>query len=355
MKEIGSEFSLYSRNDYYFRRIKSLGKSVRFLRCGRDAIGYVADLLSKESGIVLMPAYCCDSMVNPFIIRGWKIIYYPINEDLSVDFENLISIAENYTPDIILLMNFFGIAETSDTIRLIRDKWSDITIIEDITHSLFDLEEIYSDQVDYYIGSIRKWFGIPDGALVISNRNFESEIKYYETDFVTLRSQGLSLKEEYNHTNDPDTKFIFRKMLSDAEVSLDNGRYPCSISYESQYILDNMNVETLRNNRKLNAKVLLNCLSTVPKVKFPKGIENILKTTPFSIPILVENRTFIQNELASNGIYCSLLWPLSEEARKMSPFAKMMESSMLSIPIDQRYDASDMNIIYNAISNLLKK
>ena len=76
MKEIGSEFSLYSRNDYYFRRIKSLGKSVRFLRCGRDAIGYVADLLTKESGIVLMPAYCCDSMVNPFIIRGLKIIFY---------------------------------------------------------------------------------------------------------------------------------------------------------------------------------------------------------------------------------------------------------------------------------------
>jgi len=355
MKEIGSEFSLYSETDYYFSHIKNFGKSVRFLRCGRDAIGYVANLLNRNTGIILMPAYCCDSMVNPFEVKGWKIVYYPINEDLSIDVQYLISANEEYHPDVVFLMNFFGIADTLKSINIIRQKCPGIQIIEDITHSLFDLDKIYSNQVDYYIGSIRKWFGIVDGALVIATKNEIPEIDYFESDFVTLRRQGLSLKEEYIHTNSPETKQIFRKVLFDAENSLDNGSNPCSISPESQLILDNMNVETLRNNRKCNAKVLLDRLSTVPKIQFPKGIENILKITPFSIPILVENRAFIQTKLASNGIYCSLLWPLSNEARKISRFAEKMESSMLSIPIDQRYDASEMNIIYNVISDLLER
>ena len=84
MKEIGSEFALFSNEEYYFKHIKSLRNSTRFLRCGRDATGYVANLLKRKSGIILMPAYCCKSMVDPFLIRGWKVEYYPIKNDFSL-------------------------------------------------------------------------------------------------------------------------------------------------------------------------------------------------------------------------------------------------------------------------------
>lgn len=355
MKEIGSEFSLYSETDYYFSHIKSFGKSVRFLRCGRDAIGYVANLLTRNTGIILMPAYCCDSMVNPFEIRGWKIVYYTINEDLSIDVQYLISAYDKYHPDVVLLMNFFGITDTSKSVNTIRDKCPGIQIIEDITHSLLDLDKIYSNQVDYYVGSIRKWFGIVDGALVIATKNDTPEIDYFESDFVTLRRQGLSLKEEYIHTNSTETKKTFRKVLLDAEKSLNNGSNPCSISPDSQSILENMNVETLRNSRKINTKVLFGLLKTIPEISFPKKIDNILEITPFSIPILINNRDSVQKKMTKRGVYASLLWPLSEDARNISPIALEMENTMLSIPIDQRYDASDMQTIYKVIKNSLTK
>ena len=106
MKEIGSEFALFSNEDYYFKRIKSLRNSVRFLRCGRDVIGYIANLLNSKSGVILMPAYCCASMVQPFVIKGWKVEYYPIKNDFSANDEYIVSFCKKKLPDAILLMNF---------------------------------------------------------------------------------------------------------------------------------------------------------------------------------------------------------------------------------------------------------
>jgi hypothetical protein len=353
MKEIGSEFALFSNEDYYFKRIKSLRNSVRFLRCGRDVIGYIANLLNSKSGVILMPAYCCASMVQPFVIKGWKVEYYPIKNDFSADDEYIVSFYKKNLPDAILLMNFYGISKTNKTIDKIRNECIDIQIIEDITHVLFDIEKIYSDQVDYYIGSIRKWVGIVDGALMISNKKNLPEITYKDSNFTEFRRKALKYKEQYNYTKIASDKDKFRRLFLEAENSLDDGRNPILISPESMKLLENLNCSTLKNRRKWNGDTLLNLLKSVPGVKFPINIDQIIKITPFSIPILVKDRDSFQKKLAKKGIYASVLWPLSEDARKKSPFAVEMENSMLSIPIDQRYDSSDMEQIYNTFKFLL--
>lgn len=349
MKEIGSEFSHCSIEDYYFNRITNIGNTVRFLRCGRDAIGYIADLLKRKSGILLMPAYCCDSMVQPFIVRGWKVEYYPINTDFSVDIEFIISAFSKNSHDALLLMNFYGISDTNKSINLIRTRCRNLQIIEDITHVIFDVENIYSEQVDYYIGSIRKWMGITDGAIVISTKKEIPEIEYQQSDFVTLRQKGLCIKEQYHHSNDSSIKLIYRNFLSDAENSLDNGKIPHSISPTSQYMLDHINFAPLKNKRKLNTQLLLKLLKTIPKINFPLNIDLILENTPFSLPILVNDRDKIQKAMAERGIYVAVLWPLNEDARKKSDYAAELEKTMLSIPVDQRYEAADMEQIYNVI------
>ena len=355
MKEIGSEFSHCTIEDYYFSRIKDLGKAVRFLRCGRDAIGYVADLLDKKSGVLLMPAYCCDSMIQPFVIRGWKIEYYPINKDFSVDINFVVSTFEKSKPDAIVLMNFFGLTDTSEVISIAKTKCKNIQIIEDITHTLFDIEKTYSSHVDYYIGSIRKWMGITDGAIVISTKNDIPNITFSNSNFIFLRSKALNLKEEYLHTNSPSIKLMYRKILSEAENSLENGKTPYLISPSSQITLDHLNCESLKNSRKWNASVLLELLKTIPEIKLPENINNILERIPFSIPIFVKDRDIFQKRMANKGIYASVLWPLNPEAREKSAFAGELETTMLSIPIDQRYNAEDMKLIYKVIRKTIKE
>ena len=82
-------------------------------------------------------------------------------------------------------------------------------------------------------------------------------------------------------------------------------------------------------------------------------LERCLKNAPFSLPILVENRDEVQGLLAKDGVYAPVLWPISEEAKKVCATSKMMGEEMLSIPIDQRYDWNDMELIAERILKVL--
>lgn len=353
MNEIGSEFSLSEDKNYYFGRLTKFGNKVQFLRSGRDAIGYIVDSIRNSNKIVLIPSYSCDSVVKPFIIRGWKIVYYPIKSDFSVDLNYLQSLIFNLRPDVILVMNYFGLSNTTSVVSTIRNCQPLIRIIEDITHVLFDIEKLHSQKVDYYIGSIRKWLGILDGAVVISNNNEIPEINYVESEFVNLRRIALNSMEEYLHTGSMNHKIKYRALLIDAERSLENGKIPYCISPDSNFLLQNLNAAPLMNSRKWNTNLLLKKLKSLTQIRFPGNINEILNYTPFCIPIFISNRDKVQKLLAENGIYCPVLWPLNEEARKISPESIDIENNILCIPIDQRYNYADMDQIFKMLKNVM--
>lgn len=71
------------------------------------------------------------------------------------------------------------------------------------------------------------------------------------------------------------------------------------------------------------------------------------------LPILINKRDEVQKEFAKQGLYCQLLWPLSDEARQTCKVAAKMEREMLAIPIDQRYDFDDMEEIGHIIRSVI--
>jgi len=72
------------------------------------------------------------------------------------------------------------------------------------------------------------------------------------------------------------------------------------------------------------------------------------------LPILVSKRDEVQKAFAQQGLYCQLLWPLSEEARITCKVAAKMEREMLAIPIDQRYDFDDIEDMGHIIRSVMK-
>ena len=72
------------------------------------------------------------------------------------------------------------------------------------------------------------------------------------------------------------------------------------------------------------------------------------------LPILINNRDKVQRQFAKEGLFCQLLWPLSEEAPKVCKTAAKMEKEMLAIPIDQRYDYYDIEQIGHIIRSVMK-
>ena len=85
----------------------------------------------------------------------------------------------------------------------------------------------------------------------------------------------------------------------------------------------------------------------------PKAIERAGEGVPFSLPILTDKRDKLQKKFAQKGLYAPVLWPLCDEARAACPISAKMESRMLSIPIDQRYDYADIEDISQIILEFL--
>ena len=108
-------------------------------------------------------------------------------------------------------------------------------------------------------------------------------------------------------------------------------------------MMESINCEAIAFARRENMKHLWGLLNG--KVKMIPGLERSFDGAPFSLPILVESRDAVQKELAGKGVYAPVLWPASEEARKVCEVSANVADHMLSLPIDQRYNWDDIEDI----------
>lgn len=353
MREFGSEFASRTLPDNYFADVISCFSDFAFLRSGRDALSFVAQDIErrKEEKCILLPAYCCDSMIYPFIRNGWKVYYYSLKDDLTVDLKMLAALIVHYSPAAVLLMNYFGIAPTSEAIKEINNIAPEITVIEDFTHCLFDVKDCYHPEVDYYVASIRKWLGINDGAIVLTRHLIECKPVYEENGFVNIREEAQRIKLRYQTTGKLEEKHHYRWALQKAEKCLAEDRNILGISPGSLQLLGLLNASEIKFRRRQNYFHLLELLKNIRAIAFPLNIEDV--RTPFSLPILVKQRDMVQQRLAGYNLYVPVIWPITDKARHRCKVSAQIADTILAIPIDQRYDYSDMEEISDRIHSVL--
>lgn len=353
MREYGSELPAVLLPDGYFESLKDYGREMTYLRTGREALLYVSrNCKPVDTGVILCPAYSCWSMIAPFECSGWKVVYYRLNQDLTIDEEYLIKLLPAFKPDAILTMNFYGSASTQYAIPLVKEFNDKIIVIEDFSHCTFCLDQIYNEQVDFYVTSIRKSVGVCDGALVLSkeptNRQY---IDAYAPDFGELRWGAQRQKGRYSVTKSRDKKDIFLSELKRGEEMIEkiDGVHP--ISDVSLRMLETINGAEIAFARRENMKHLWNELEF--EVKMIPGLQKSFGGAPFSLPIMVENRDEVQKRLAKKGVYTPVLWPIGKDARKVCANSAYVSEHMLSLPVDQRYDWDDMEDIARIVKETL--
>ncbi|HOU95414.1 MAG TPA: hypothetical protein PLN06_02165 [Bacteroidales bacterium] len=352
MREFGSEFYVNEpKND--FIDLFSSFRTQKFLSTGREALGLVADSISVYRETILIPAYCCNSMIQPFLTRGWEIHYYPLNNNFSVKEPELISLCHKYSPKAILLMNYFGVSKTESIASRIKSEFRDIILIEDFTHVLFSPAVFTNKYIDYFAASIRKWIPIYDGAIFLS-RNYLTIPEFEQNnDFLKLRREGQQGKYNYTYCKDDALKISFRNSLKKAEQLLDSQNFVHSISEESFEILKHLNINNLAYSRRNNYFHLKSLLEIVDGISIPVKYADYSDTIPFSFPVLLANRDLVQTKFADRGLYAPVLWPLNDSCRKVCQFSCRMADEMLSIPIDQRYNFDDIEDIASIIKSVL--
>ena len=140
--EIGSEYWI----DSIPETLRSDREGVYCLS-GRTAIDLILqDVLHKKRiGSVAMPAWCCDSMIAPFVARGLDVQFYDYGQN---EFLN--------APDVFYLTNYVGYesALPLKTVKQMKERGS--IVLYDRTHSFLMEDGAYRELSDYSFASIRK-------------------------------------------------------------------------------------------------------------------------------------------------------------------------------------------------------
>jgi hypothetical protein len=333
MREIGSEFWLESEPSAL-----SHDRNGIYVLSGRTAIDLIIQDIIKSKPVykAYLPAWCCDSMVNPFLKRGIQVDFY----DMSFDGNLHYYIDADTQTDIFYVSNYFGYKTTVDKEIILQFKEKGATIIHDRTHSFLMDDDI---EADYTFASIRKWMGVVAGAVV--NGVKDGQLKPYP--YLGCKAQAMRMKKVFiEGDNSIDTQ-TFLNLYGEFGHHLMEDFQNYEMDDLSYALYKSEDLEAMRRKRRENAKFLHENL---------KGMRFIGELTDKAVPLFVpvffdttEQRNAIRKKLIEAQIYCPIHWP--KPAQIPVDFeANRIYDTELSLICDQRYNIENMQRIVAVIN-----
>lgn len=354
MKDIGSIFPLYDEDLYSVSQEcpkKSVGGNViRFSLC-REAIFTIAKLHDDSNRIALLPAYTCQTVIDPFIQQGWTCHYYNIKKSLRIDTEDLIRLSERVQPAVTIVHPYLGMDlndEELSALNILNQRG--YLLVEDMTQCIFSKKR--HSFFDYYVGSYRKWTKIPDGGFleVRESDNIEMPTEVSES-FIRKQIDAMYLRGQYFLTGNERLKEISIRLNKEATGALEKIGRLHKMSCFSSEIWDNIDFKLIERKRLENYRYLFENLDT------GKGIDLICKdisevtSAPLYFPIYAKDRSNLQKRLAAGHIYAPVLWPVHNDDVLINENIKFIYNSILMLPVDQRYDLDDMHRIATSVNS----
>ncbi|MFD1031314.1 hypothetical protein [Metaplanococcus flavidus] len=308
MKEIGGYFGLENFNgtEYHNDLIP--------LNNGRNALQY----LVKAKGIrkLYIPFYLCDSVSDMLVKKGYDFEYYQVNADFTPSFSKALA-----KDEYLYIVNFYG-QLTDELIMALKRQFDRIII--DNTHAFFQKPTADTDT----IYSCRKFFGVPDGAYLSSDKALEEvleiDVSKDRMSYILGRFEGQA--SDY-----------YRDYL---EINELYGEEPIlKMSKLTHNILKAIDYEQIRQIRNENFKFLHNELEEENPLKLvsPDG--------PFAYPFYIENGIEVRKQLALKKIYIPTLWPNVLDLVPKESMEYQYAANILPLPCDQRYTTEDMKFM----------
>lgn len=293
------------------------------LNCGRSCLAYLIE--ARKITKIALPKYCCSSVRELCERYNLNIHMYSVDK-------NMLPIIDWTDEDRYLyVVNFFGqlSVEQVNTLKKKNDK-----MILDNAQAYFmppikGIDTIYTS---------RKFFGVADGAILATDAMLERiiplDISYNRMNFLLGRYEGNAsdFYKEYSDNNEYfDTEPIKH------------------MSKLTENILHGINYSSIKKNRTCNYLYLEEKLGKINELK-PKMIEGA-----FAYPLLIQNAQKVRKILADRKIYIPLLWPNVLEENTRDSFEYRFSYGILPLPVDQRYNESDMEYMATEIIKIVNQ
>ena len=345
MYEIGSEFheraTRIGKNKY--TNLVNIEK--RYVLSGRTAIAYIIkDVLSYSAfKKVALPAYCCASMIEPFISKGIEVIFYGTNSNNEKIFEQV---------EAVLVMDYFGVGSESTLKFAELGKRKKKILIVDATQTAFSRLATYP-LADYIFASYRKWTDCLCAAVYARNGfSIVPPKKSNDTYVASWRTAGNMKKKYLLHAS--GEKGTFLNLYKRANRLLEEYYEDCAPPADEIERFESIDSDYLRQRRRTNAAILI---ITIKEKKDENFMYESLgdEDCPLFVPLLVnaDVRDKIQKQLIRSGIFCPFHWPIDLNY----PYVKTKyHDCEISLICDQRYGEEEMireaNEISKAVYNL---
>ncbi len=271
---------------------------------------------------VWMPAFLCDSMYAPLQASGKDIAIYSLDDQLQL--AGPIDIGSD---EIVLYVNYFGVRTdyTDELLSLIPPE----QLVIDCSQAFFAaprecLANIYSP---------RKFFGVPDGGLLVTNLAVACP---EQTDDGSLNRMTHLLARL---AGEPEPAYAD---FQQAEQSLDDPT-PLRMSALTRRLLGSVQFASIRQHREANFAYLRNRLDASNLLQLPTSVGGPL-CYPF-LPTQALDRT----QFVSRRIYIPTYWPDVRNRSTPGSMEHAMVERCLPIPCDQRYTPSDLDRILDLI------
>ncbi len=328
-------------------QIKTDKANSLFVNSGRNAITLVLESVKAKKAY--LPSFTCNSVIDQFIRQGIEIEFYQVDKKLHIANDLVKRIKKENA--VVFLQSYFGNYELDDVKKKLK-KIKNITVIEDITHSL--LKDGKFQNADFYVASLRKWGGFGEGGFVAAD-NFKPTLKPNNLEILNLVENASVLQKDYLEKNDKDLKTEFRAILANVEELYEE--IPVTaLSEKAEHLYNETDFEDIKNKRKENYNTLYNLFSEFSAVQAVYSPKEICGAPLFFSIYVLENRDEMQKYFINNGAYVPIIWPKPTCVDgKTDGTTDYIYSHILSFPIDQRYSKEDMIKMFKILESYCKQ
>ena len=345
--EIGSEYytaSAVSGINHY-KELVNFQK--RYVLSGRTGLHLIAEELKYKLKCcnILLPNYCCGSMIYPFIHQGFTVSFYEAFGLKNVSLDDM--------ADAVLIMDYFGFI-SEDTLCFVQKcKSKGKTVIVDATQTAFSLSPTY-EIADYLIVSYKKWFDCLCCAVYSKDGFITNHYSKEHDAYNRVWRRAASLKKGYIRSGEGE-KQEFLSLYAEANHMLEAKYESFSANKKEIALIPTIDSSALRSRRRENAETLIKGIMRLSESYDIRLLYSSIhkEDCPLFVPILVEEdkRNLIRSELSRLNIYCPCHWPIDHRY----PFEEhLYHRTEVSLICDQRYGNDDMWVQLKVFADVLK-
>lgn len=302
--------------------VEEYHKDALRLNTGRNCLEYI--LRSRGYKKVYLPFFICSVVLEPFEKLGVQYVFYHVDERLELKDNLSVKAGEA-----LLYVNYFGLKQryVEHLARLYGT-----SLIIDNTQAFYAKPVTGIDT--FY--SCRKFFGVPDGAYLYTEKTLGVELEQDESyDRMSHLLRRIDQGAESGYDD-------FRK--NDDRLS---GQSVLRMSRLTHRLMRGIDYEGVACRRRANYRLLEKELGESNNIVLDLEDDAV----PMIYPYLASIKG-VRERLIAEKVFVACYWPDVLDWVDGSSLEYCLASQMLPLPIDQRYGKETMNGVVKELNDL---